>query len=138
MILDTRLTDGFSANIRLHSFTRSGVSAGGRPCGLPSALARSWQAFMPSLPESESDARRLLEAVRSHWGIENSVRWVLDVSFQEEKSQVRASNAPDNLATMRHGALNLLRQNRRSKISIKAKRKLAAWDNDYLLPILSN
>ena len=58
--LATRLTDGFSANIRLHSFARSGVSAGGRPGGLPSALARSWQAFMRSLVESESDARRFL------------------------------------------------------------------------------
>ena len=93
---------------------------------------------MRSLVESESDARRLLEAARSHWGIENSVHWVLDVSFREDKSHMRTGNAPDNLATMRHAALNLSRQDRRSKISIKAKRELVACDNDYLLSILSN
>ena len=86
----------------------------------------------------EADAQRLLEAARSHWGIENSVHWVLDVSFREDDSRVRTGNAPENLATIRHAALNLLRQDRHSKLSVKAKRKLAAWDNDYLLSILSN
>ena len=85
----------------------------------------------------ELDARRLLGAARSHWGIENSVHWVLDVSFREDESRVRKGNAPENLTTMRHAALNLLRQDRQSGISVKAKRKLAAWDNDYLLSILS-
>ena len=77
-------------------------------------------------------------AARSHWGIENSVYWVLDVSFRGDENRVRTRNAPANLATMRHAALNLLRQGRQSRISIKAKRKLAAWDNAYLLSILSN
>ena len=86
----------------------------------------------------ESDAQRFLKATRSHWGIENSVHWVLDMSFREDESRVRSGNAPENLATIRHAALNLLRQDRQSKISIKAKRKLAAWDNNYLLSILSN
>ena len=66
------------------------------------------------------------------------MHWVLDVSFREDESRVRTGNAPENLVTMRHAALNLLRQHRHSKLSIKAKRKLAAWDNDYLLSILSN
>ena len=52
IIRATRLTDEFSANIRLHSFTWSGVSAGGRPGGLPSALARSWPTLIHSLVES--------------------------------------------------------------------------------------
>ena len=86
----------------------------------------------------ESEAQRFLWAARSHWGIENSVHWVLDVSFREDESRVRMGNAPENLATMRHAALNLLRQDRRPRISIKAKRKLAAWDNTYLVSILSN
>ena len=85
----------------------------------------------------ESESRRLLGAVRSHWGIENSVHWVLDVSFQEDESRVRTGNAPENLAIVRHAALNLLHQDRQSRTSIKAKRKLAAWDNTYLLSILS-
>jgi hypothetical protein len=63
---------------------------------------------------------------------------VLDVSFREDESRVRTGNAPENLAIVRHMALNLLRQDRTSKASIKAKRKLAGWDNNYLLSILSN
>ena len=91
----------------------------------------------------DSDAARLLRATRSHWGIGNSVHWVLEVSFREDESRVRTGtlrtgNAPENLAIIRHMALNLLRQDRTSKASIKAKRKLAGWDNDYLLSILSN
>ena len=84
-----------------------------------------------------SEAQRLLQATRSHWGIENSVHWVLDVSFREDESRVRTGNAPENMAIMRHAALNLLRHDQDSKISIKARRKLAAWDNDYLLSILA-
>ena len=84
------------------------------------------------------EAQRLLTATRSHWGIENSLHWVLDVSFREDESRVRTGNAPENMAIMRHAALNLLRHDRDSKISIKARRKLAAWDNDYLLSILAN
>ena len=63
---------------------------------------------------------------------------VLDVSFREDESRVRTGNAPENLAIIRHMALNLLRQDQTSKASIKTKRKLAGWDNDYLLSILSN
>ncbi len=86
----------------------------------------------------EPDARRLLQAARSHWGIENRVHWVLDLSFREDESRVRTGNASENLAIIRHMALNLLRKDRTSKTSIKARRKLADWENDYLLSILSN
>ncbi len=84
----------------------------------------------------------MLQATRSHWGIENSLQnslhWVLDLSFREDESRVRTGNAPENLALIRHLALNLLRQDRTAKTSIKARRKKAGWDNDYLLSILSN
>ena len=60
------------------------------------------------------------------------------MSFREDESRVRTGNAPENLAIVRHMALNLLRQDRTRKASIKAKRKLAGWDNNYLLSILSN
>ena len=85
----------------------------------------------------ESEAQRLLGA-RSHWGIKNSVHWILDVSFRKDVSRMRIGNALENLATMRHAALNLLRQDRHSTCSVKAKRKLAAGDSDYLLSIISN
>ena len=86
----------------------------------------------------DSDAKRLLQATRSHWGIENSVHWVLDLSFREDESRVRAGHSAENMAIVRHMALNLLRKDRTSKTSIKARRKLAGWDNEYLLTILAN
>ena len=86
----------------------------------------------------QSDAGRLLRATRSHWGIENSVHWLLDLSFREDESRIRTGNAPENMAIVQHMALNLLRQDQKSKTSIKARRKLAGWDNGYLLSILSN
>lgn len=81
------------------------------------------------------DARRFADAVRGHWGIENSVHWVLDVTFDEDRSRVRAGNAAQNLAVVRHIALNLLRQEP-SKGSIKTKRFRAALDDHYLLKVL--
>ena len=79
----------------------------------------------------------MLEAIRTHWGIENSVHWVLDISFREDDSRVRTGNASENLAVLRHMALNLLKQENTLKASIKGKRKRAGWDNDYLLKALS-
>lgn len=70
-------------------------------------------------------------AVRSHWGIENCVHWVLDVTFDEDRSRVRTGNAPQNFAVLRHSALNLLRQEP-SKGSLKTKRFRAALDEHYL------
>ena len=83
------------------------------------------------------NARRLLKATRTHWGIENCVHWVLDVAFDEDRSRVRKDNAPQNLAIIRKIALNLLKQEATSKGGIKARRKLAGWDEDYLIKVLS-
>jgi predicted transposase YbfD/YdcC len=91
--------------------------------------------FISSL---ESDAQQTLKAVRTHWGIENKVHWVLDVVFREDDCRVRQGNADQNLAVLRHIALNLLRQETSLKRSIKAKRLKAGWDHDYLLKILTS
>jgi predicted transposase YbfD/YdcC len=82
------------------------------------------------------DARLLLHATRSHWGIENSVHWVLDVAFREDDSRMRKDNSPQNFAILRHIALNLIRQEHTSKRSVKGKRLKAAWSDDYLQAVL--
>lgn len=86
----------------------------------------------------KGDARQLLPAIRGHWGIENSLHWVLDIAFREDDSRVRKDNAPENLAVIRHIALNLLKQEKSLKVGINAKRKRAGWDKDYLQKVLSN
>ena len=85
----------------------------------------------------EGDVQRFAQGVRSHWGIENQLHWVLDVAFQEDASRIRKDHAPANLAVVRHIALNLLRQDSSAKGGIKAKRLQAGWNNDYLTQLLS-
>ena len=85
----------------------------------------------------DNDAKGFAHAVRSHWGIENSLHWVLDVSFREDESRIRKDNAPQNFAVLRHMALNLLRKETSLKKSVKSKQLRAGWDNDYLEKVLN-
>jgi predicted transposase YbfD/YdcC len=82
-------------------------------------------------------AQKVLSAARSHWGIENGLHWTLDIAFDEDRCRVRKDNGPANFAVLRHIALNLLKQEKTSKRSIKGKRLLAGWKEDYLLKVLA-
>lgn len=84
-----------------------------------------------------NDPKRLLHIVRRHWAIENELHWVLDVALNEDHSRVRKDQAPENLAVLRHIALNLLKQEKTAKGGIHAKQLQAAWKEDYLLKVLS-
>jgi predicted transposase YbfD/YdcC len=78
----------------------------------------------------------LAHAVRSHWGVENRLHWVLDVAFAEDDCPIHSDHAPENLARLRQMALNLLSQETTAKIGVANKRLKASWDNDYLARVL--
>ena len=79
---------------------------------------------------------RFLAIVRAHWGIENGLHWVLDVTMNEDGLRNRKDHGPENLALLRRLALNLATLEP-SKASVKAKLKRAGWDNAYLVAILA-
>ena len=84
----------------------------------------------------QGDAQQVLQYVRDHWHIENNLHWVLDIAFREDASRIRSQHAPQNMATLRHLALKLLKQDTILKVGIAAKRKRAGWDNRYLTQLL--
>ena len=90
--------------------------------------------YISSLP---NDAARILEAVRSHWGVENSLHWVLDMAFSEDASRIRKDHAPENMALLRRIALTLLRQETTLKRGLQGKQLKAAMNPAYLLRVLS-
>jgi len=81
--------------------------------------------YLSSLP---NQAERILAATRAHWSIENSFHWLLDITFREDDSRIRIGNSPQNMAVVRHLALNILKTHK-SKGSIRNKRYRAALDH---------
>lgn len=102
--------------------------------GKPTSVSRRYYLCSLDSPTAEAAAR----IVRSHWGVENRLHWVLDVAFREDESRARVGHVTQNLAMVRKIALNLLKQERSVKTGIRAKRLRAGWDESYLRKVLGN
>jgi predicted transposase YbfD/YdcC len=74
--------------------------------------------------------------IRDHWAIENSLHWVLDMAFRDDECRLRTEHAPANFTTLKHMALNLIRK-AKSRDSIRLRRKVAAWDDEFLVSLLA-
>jgi len=75
--------------------------------------------------------------IRRHWGVETQLHWVLDLAFREDEARHRARNTAQNLATLRHFALNVIQQDADRKVGVATARKRAGWDRHYLLQLLT-
>jgi len=84
----------------------------------------------------QGTAAQMLNHVRTHWAVENSLHWVLDIAFREDECRLRKDHGAHNFAILRHVALNLLKQDKQLKIGIKNKRLRAGWDQNLLLSLL--
>ena len=87
------------------------------------------------LSSARLDVAAFARAVRAHWGIENRLHWVLDVVFHDDRARLRTGHGPENMATVKHMAVNLVRD-AHGKHSLKVRRKKAAWNQDYLETLL--
>lgn len=105
-----------------------------RECRQNGVTTRETAYYISSLP---NQAARLLDATRHHWAIENSFHWVLDVTFHEDDSRIRLGDSPQNMALLRHIALNILKHDP-SQASLKQKRCRAGLDEPFLLNLLHN
>jgi predicted transposase YbfD/YdcC len=88
------------------------------------------------LLSAELQAERFLEVIRAHWGVENRLHWRLDVVMNEDQQRARADNGPNNLAVLRHMALNVIQKDK-SKGSLRGKIKRAGWDDRFLRELLA-
>jgi predicted transposase YbfD/YdcC len=97
-------------------------------------VTSDYRFYISSLGRS---ADAFVTMIRQHWDIENKLHWSLDVTFNEDCCRIRKGHAPENVAAVRHIALNLLRQERTHHISLRQKRLLCSLDEHYLLTVLS-
>lgn len=76
----------------------------------------------------------MINVVRQHWAVENKLHWVLDIVFNDDQCRIRKGNAPRNIAIIKKTVLNLLQLIKKIKprVSVRAMRKLAGWDFDFL------
>lgn len=97
-------------------------------------VAREQRYYISSL---KNKAKVFANAIRGHWGVENSLHWVLDVTFREDESRKRTGYSAENFSTVRRIALNLLRKDKSKKLGVRGKRIMAACDPEYLLSLFN-
>lgn len=85
----------------------------------------------------DANAEKIGHSIRSHWSVENSLHWVLDIAFREDDSRIRTGYAQQNMALLRKLTLNLLKNDKTKKASIKRKRLSAGWNNEYMIRLLT-
>lgn len=88
------------------------------------------------ITSSVDPADQLATVIRQHWAIENSLHWVMDMVFRDDECRISTGHAPANFTTVKHVALNLMRRSP-AKDSMRLKRKIAAWDDDFLLSLIA-
>ena len=91
--------------------------------------------FIGSDPEASAEST--CSAIRRHWGIENKLHWVLDLAFREDEARHRANNTAQNMTTLRHFALNIVKQDPDRKLGVANCRKRAGWDRNYLIKLMT-
>ena len=103
-----------------------GCRTNGRACAVAKVVVNA----------AAGDAKQIGHAVRSHWGVENGLHWVMDMVFRDDECRIRSAHAPANFATIKHMASNLLRRGK-GKHSMHASRHIAGWDEDFLYSLLT-
>jgi predicted transposase YbfD/YdcC len=91
--------------------------------------------YISSLP---ADAKLINRSVRAHWGVENSLHWVLDVGFNEDAGRKRTGFAAQNYSLISRIALNLLKNDKTTKVGVRGKRLKEGWDNRYIIKLIKN
>lgn len=89
--------------------------------------------YISNLP---AEAEKLAKAARNHWSVENNLHWQLDVTYREDLSRVRKGHGAENLSVVRRATLNLLKEDKVTKVGMKNRRLKAGWDRQYLLSLI--
>jgi predicted transposase YbfD/YdcC len=87
--------------------------------------------------DRSANAEDAAKAIRRHWSIENQLHWVLDLAFREDEARHRARNTAENMTTLRHFALDIIRSDKKRKLGVANTRKRAGWDRNYLIELLT-
>jgi len=82
------------------------------------------------------DAQKAINAVKSHWTVENSLHWSLDMSFREDECRIRRDNGAEFFAVMRRLSMNVIKKDTSKKAGIHRKRRMAAMNPDYDMHLL--